>query len=117
LWQDEKDKFGLQVSAKNRETLLADLEEAIRNNYVKIRSSRTYDEFNTFIIKESGRVEAEKGHHDDLVMSLAFGVHLYKELLDTTPILEHVSKIPHKEKPLTPSKSWKHAIKNTYGYD
>jgi hypothetical protein len=114
LWQDEKGSFGLQVSSKNREVLLANLEEAIRNNYIRVRSSRTYDEFNTFIIKESGRVEAEKGHHDDLVMSLSFGVHLYKELLDTTP-MEHVSKIPYKEKPLTPSRSWKHTIKTPTG--
>lgn len=113
LWMDEKGDFGLQVSMKNRETLLADLEEAVRNSYIGIKSSRTFDEFGTFVIKESGRAEAEKGHHDDLVMSLAVAAFLYKLLFGNIQI-EHVSKIPHQESPVAPSKMWKHNIK-THG--
>jgi len=68
----------------------------------------------TFVIKNQGRPEAEKGYHDDLIMSLALAVHGYKNLLDTTPI-EHISKIPHKEAPPLPSKNWKFRLNTMQG--
>ena len=82
LWADDKDDIGFQVTSKNRESILAELEEALRTDLIKINSTRTCDELMTFIISDSGKVEAEKNHHDDLVMSLALAVHAYKNLLD-----------------------------------
>jgi len=114
LWCDEKDDFGFLVTVKNRDTILANLEEAIRTNLIKINSTRTCDELMTFVIKNQGRPEAEKGYHDDLIMSLALAVHGYKNLLDTTPI-EHISKIPHKEAPPLPSKNWKFRLNTMQG--
>jgi len=114
LWADEKNDLGFQVTAKNRDILLADLEEALRTDLIKINSTRTCDELMTFIINEHGRVEAEKGYHDDLIMSLALSVYGYKNLLDTTP-LEHVSKIPHRESPPMPSKQLKAPVKTFAG--
>jgi len=114
LWYDEKDDIGFQVTMKNRDTILANLEEAIRTNLIKINSTRTCDELMTFIVKDQGKAQAEKGYHDDLIMSLALAVHGYKNLLDTTP-MEHVSKIPHKEAPPMPSRSWKFRIKTVGG--
>jgi hypothetical protein len=113
LWADDKGDMGFQVTAKNRDTLLADLEEALRINLLKINSTRTCDELMTFIIAEGGKVRAEKGKHDDLVMSLALAIHGYKNIIDTTPI-EHVSKIPHKEAPPMPSKHMQADVKS-YG--
>ena len=114
LWADDKDEIGFQVTAKNRESILAELEEAIRTDLIKINSTRTCDELMTFIINDNGRVEAEKNHHDDLVMSLALAVHAYKNLLDTTHI-EFVSKLEKEHKPLAPSQNWKHSFKTAYG--
>lgn len=114
LWSDEKGDIGFQVTAKNRESILADLEEALRTDLLKINSTRTCDELMTFIITEGGRATAEKGHHDDLVMSLALAVHGYKHLIDTTPI-EFVSKIPYKDTPAMPSKSYTANLKDAYG--
>lgn len=85
LWSDDKGKFGYQITAQNREQLLANLEEAIRTDTIKINSARTCDELLTFIVTEHGKAQAEKNKNDDLVMSLALAVHGYKNLLDTLP--------------------------------
>ena len=108
LWADERGDMGFQVTATNRETLLANLEEALRTDLLKINSIRTCDELMTFIVNDHGRVEAEKGYHDDLIMSLALAVHLYKNLLENNP-LETMSKGLHKELPPMPSLN--HAVK------
>jgi len=101
MWMDEQSKLGYQVTVKNRDILLAKLEEFIRNNRVKVNSKRTIDELLTFIITEGGRLEADKGKHDDLIMSLSLSVYGLNTLGDNE-ILEY-SQVPHKErKPLTP---------------
>jgi len=114
LWSDDKDEIGFQVTAKNRESILAELEEAIRTDLVKINSTRTCDELMTFIISDSGRVQAEKNHHDDLVMSLALAVHAYKNLLDTIPV-EFVSNLEKQNTPAMPSKNYKHSLTTSHG--
>jgi len=114
LWADEKDDLGFQVTAKNRDSILAELEEALRTELLKINSTRTCDELTTFIVTEGGRAAAERGHHDDLVMSLALAVHAYKNLLDSTP-LEFVSRVEKTDRPLMPSKNYKHSFKTANG--
>tara|TARA_R110002110_G_scaffold64574_3_gene178399 strand:- start:2501 stop:3058 length:558 start_codon:yes stop_codon:yes gene_type:complete len=114
LWADDNNDMGFQVTAKNRDILLADLEEALRIGLVKINSTRTCDELMTFIISEGGKVKAEKGKHDDLIMSLALAIYGYKNIIDTTTI-EHISKIPHKDSPAMPSKQLKAPLKTSYG--
>lgn len=105
LWADDKGDIGFQVTARNRDSILAELEEAVRTDLVKINSSRTVDELFTFVITENGKVEAEKNCHDDLVMSLALAVHCYRNLLDSTP-LEFISNNENLEqKPLPLSRS------------
>ncbi len=54
----------------------------LRRHEIKSYSSRLYDELKTFIWK-NGKLQAQKGKNDDLVMSLAIGVWLY----DTSPVL------------------------------
>lgn len=114
LWTDDKGDIGFQTTAKNRETILADLEEALRTESIKVNSQRTVDELMTFIIKDSGKAEAEKGHHDDLIMSLALAVHCYKNLIQEGTI-EFISKIPHKETPMLPTKGYNTTLKTSFG--
>lgn len=114
LWADEKGDLGFQVTAKNRDSILASLEEAIRTDLIKINSTRTCDELMTFIITDTGRVQAERGHHDDLVMSLALAVTAYKDLIDTSPI-DFVSRVDKMEAPAMPSKHYKARIKTSFG--
>tara|TARA_R100001377_G_C3188935_1_gene109748 strand:+ start:253 stop:1797 length:1545 start_codon:yes stop_codon:yes gene_type:complete len=114
LWADEKGDIGFQVTAKNRDSLLAGLEEAIRTDLIKINSIRTCDELMTFIISEGGRIQAERGHHDDLVMSLALAVTGYKNLIDTSPI-DFVSRTDNTEAPARPSMNYKPKVQTAYG--
>jgi len=105
LYFDEKRNIGVQVTTKNRETILAMMEECLRLNKLKINSKRTVDELNTFIVSLAGKAQAEKSKHDDLVTSLAlcaFGMTTYLEGSPVSFIDDH-GKTPT-EKLLAPSR-------------
>jgi hypothetical protein len=98
--------MGLQVTAKNRDTILVEMEEAIRMNEVKINSKRTVMELNTFIISDNGKVKADTGQNDDLVMSLALSIYGGRRYREDNP--EIIKFNPQKEKkPPMPLKSHK----------
>ena len=86
LWIDDKNDFGIQVTARNREELLARMEEYIRNNVLKVNSKRTVDELLTFIIDDNGKITADEGKHDDLIMSLSITVFLLHTLGEGGPM-------------------------------
>jgi len=86
LVMDQKGDFGMLVSNKNREAILAELEEKLRKGKIRVNSSRTVDELLTFIINENtGKVQADAGYNDDLVMSLALAAHTMDELYRGSP--------------------------------
>lgn len=86
LWIDDKSDFGIQITTKNREELLARMEEYIRNNTLRINSKRTVDELLTFIITDTGKVQADDQKHDDLIMSLSITVFLLHTLGENGPL-------------------------------
>ena len=58
----------------------------MRKGKIRINSSRTVDELLTFIINENtGKVQADAGYNDDLVMSLALAAHTMDELYRGSP--------------------------------
>lgn len=72
---------GLSTTVKNRNAILAKLEEVIRNKKIKVYSSRFAEEAKTFIWNTNvagGKAQAMKGYNDDLIMSLAIGCYLYE---------------------------------------
>lgn len=75
-------KAGFVTSKESREKILANLEEAIRNDRLKIPSIRTVDEFKTFVWNKN-KASAMKGHNDDLVMSLAISLWLAESNSET----------------------------------
>ena len=92
LWIDEKGEFGLQITQKIREGVLASLEEFLRSSRIKVNSVRTVNELLTFIITETGKVEADEGYNDDLVMSLALACHCADEIVSSAPVIDIDSK-------------------------
>ena len=64
---------GFTTSVKTRPLIIAKLEEYVRNNIIKIYSSRLLNEMTTFIWN-NGKPECMKGYNDDLIMSLAIGI-------------------------------------------
>lgn len=73
---------GLQVNTI-RLALIANFEEKIRTNQVKIRSVRMIQEMKTFIYK-NGRPDHMEGYHDDLIFAMAMALwvleHSFKKL-------------------------------------
>ena len=57
-----------------RVQIIAAFEEAMRHNF-RIYSSRLYNEMNTFVYV-NGRPDHQKGHHDDLIMSIAISIYV-----------------------------------------
>ena len=108
---DDKNDFGLQVTTRNREELLARMEEYIRNNVIKINSKRTLDELLTFIIDENGKITAYEGKNDDLIMSLSIAVFLLHTLGEGGP-MEMLASEEQEKKPLEPFRSVVHDSEN-----
>jgi hypothetical protein len=70
------DTAGFNTNGKTRSTVLAKLEELLRNRQLVSYSSRFYEELKVFTWN-TGRAQARAGFNDDLVMSLAIGSWLF----------------------------------------
>ena len=63
---------GFSTTSKTRPLIVAKMEEFVRNNLIKIYSSRLLSEMKTFIWNH-GRPEAMRSYNDDLIMACAVG--------------------------------------------
>ena len=57
-----------------RVQIIASFEEVLRHKF-KVYSSRLFNEMNTFVYI-NGRPDHQKGHHDDLIMSIAMATYV-----------------------------------------
>ena len=89
---DFDNKFGVQITSKSRDIILADLEEFLRTNKLKINSERTNKELQTFIVTDSGKAEADTGQNDDLVTSLGITCYAMKFLYDNGFVDQQVTQ-------------------------
>lgn len=96
ILSDEKGEAGFQLSIGNRDQMLATMEEYLRMRKIQLNCERTVNELNTFIVTESGRIEADEGQHDDLVLSLALACYVMENHLNDT-MLEHDRMVNHDE--------------------
>ena len=69
-------KAGFSTQGGSRAQILTKLEEVVRNDKIKLYSSRLVSEMKTFVWNR-GKAQAQRGTNDDLVMALAIGVWLY----------------------------------------
>ena len=63
---------GFTTSQKTRPIIIAKMEEFIRNDLIKIYSSRMFNEFKTFVWN-NGKPQAMRSYNDDLIMAFAIG--------------------------------------------
>jgi len=71
-----------------RVQIIASFEEVMRHDF-RIYSSRLYNEMNTFIYM-NGRPDHQKGHHDDLIMSIAMATYVAESSFSNlTKVTEH----------------------------
>ena len=61
---------GFTTSLKTRPMIVAKMEEFVRNDLIKINSSRLLNELKTFVW-HNGRPQAMRSYNDDLIMALA----------------------------------------------
>lgn len=74
-WDPKRDEKipGINFNSK-RVQIIASFEEALRHDF-KIRSSRLLNEMGKFIYV-NGRPDHQKGHHDDLIMSISMAMYV-----------------------------------------
>ena len=71
-----------------RVQIIASFEEVMRHGF-KVYSSRLYNEMNTFVYI-NGRPDHQKGHHDDLIMSIAMATYVAESsFANLTKVTEH----------------------------
>lgn len=77
----EPTKLGWDTTTATRPTMLQDLKDAIDHNTLMVYDKPTVNELYSFILSRTSssvKAQAEKGAHDDLVMSLAGAWQLYQ---------------------------------------
>ena len=71
-----------------RVQIIASFEEVMRHGF-RVYSSRLYNEMNTFVYI-NGRPDHQKGHHDDLIMSIAMATYVAESsFANLTKVTEH----------------------------
>lgn len=68
------DRLGWDTSGVSRPILLSLLDDAIRLSQIHVHDAVTKQELQTFVIKSSGKAEAQGGCHDDTVIALALSL-------------------------------------------
>jgi len=69
-------KYGFLTTEKSKPLVIDKLRANVRTKDIQIYDEQTLLEMRSFIVTESGRMEAEKGQHDDHVMALALADHI-----------------------------------------
>lgn len=78
-------RLGFLTTEKSKSLVINELRERIRQIEIEIYDEDTLDEMRSFIVTETGRMEADKGKHDDTVMALALADHINEGAF--TPII------------------------------
>jgi len=86
MWCDDKGEMGMQINQKTKEIVLNCMQEKLKAGEILLNSVRSFKELATFIINENGKLAADKGYHDDLVMSLSLVCYLMKDVINGSPI-------------------------------
>lgn len=72
----ETTHIGFLTSEKSKPLVINELRAHVRTGEITIRDQVTLDEMRSYIVTETGRMEAEKGSHDDTVIALALCDHI-----------------------------------------
>jgi hypothetical protein len=70
--------IGFLTTEKSKALVIGELQAAIRLAEMELYDETTLKELKCFIQTETGRLEAEKGQHDDCVLSLALCNHIHE---------------------------------------
>jgi hypothetical protein len=71
-------KLGFTTTAKTKPLIIDQLRASMRKEEMQLNCKTTIREMMTYIVTESGAMEAEAGCFDDCVMSLALANHVHE---------------------------------------
>lgn len=78
LTDRESVQIGFRTTVKTKPLIIDQLRAAVRDGDIELNDKITIREMMSFIVTESGAMEAEQGCHDDCVMSLAMVNHVHE---------------------------------------
>jgi hypothetical protein len=84
---EDKDtiNLGFRTTVKTKPLIIDQLRANIRDHEVELNDPTTVQELLTYIVTETGAMEAEDGCHDDTVMALAIANHIHEGVF--TPVV------------------------------
>jgi hypothetical protein len=85
---DDKDtiNIGFLTTERTKPLIIDELRAAERDHSIDISDETTLREMLSYIVTESGRMEAEAGAHDDTVMALAIANHIHEGKWEPVPV-------------------------------
>jgi hypothetical protein len=78
LTDRETVKLGFTTTSKTKPLIIDQLRASMRQNELELNCKVTLREMLTYIVTESGAMQAEAGSYDDTVMSLAIANHIHQ---------------------------------------
>jgi hypothetical protein len=90
------DRIGWDTSGVSRPLLIGYLDEAIRQGSITLRDPVTIQELLTFVIGPTGKAEAQRGCHDDLVIALALAIVVIMRM--PRPVAREMIRTPQVQK-------------------
>ena len=85
----ETPNLGFQTNAKTKPLIIDSLRASMRKGEVKLNDKTTINEMLTYVVKESGKMEAEDGCYDDCVMALAICNHVHDGIWTPIKVSPH----------------------------
>lgn len=78
IYKQESGDMGWRTTEKSRKVLIDGLADMIAEHDIEIQSEWTINEMFSFVLNKNGKYEAQKGTHDDCVISTGGVVQMYK---------------------------------------
>lgn len=85
LTDKETIKIGFSTNVKSKPFIIDKLRAAFRENEIETQDRTTIQELLTYIVTETGNMEAEEGCHDDTVIALALANHIHEGAFKPIP--------------------------------
>lgn len=73
---EETEVVGFATTVKSKPLVVEELRAKVIQKVIQIYDKTTLEEMRRFIVSETGRYEAETGHHDDTVIALCLAAHV-----------------------------------------
>ena len=80
VFPDQTTKIGWRTDVKTRPLMLDDMEKALRDGTIIIRSEALISECFSFVRNPKGKPEAQAGCHDDTVMAMAIAIQMHQQM-------------------------------------